>query len=843
MHKFLENGMDLENSSPLSDSVLHGRVIKLLEAPIQSSWIEFESTEHKNIFSDFIRIGNNLDYTHLSMQTIPTLVKLSQDIAQGKQVSPILSIWIWWVQSPVSITLPAYILWWLWYMMHVYSSINKLYPNCNPRLRIHIWMSEAIEFNWFNREKTREQSFKTIYILRSFIEKYFPQMLDKVDFDYLFMDNEIRWNIDKIENSLINSEQREIQDLIAVFRKMWQKYGWHNWQSNALKYAISHIYWLQDVSHNKGLVKWYDKLINPYHISLWWKSERNFNHLRALIRARSNGDSKHHQHIHLTSDMYSKPPYYEDKDWDILFENDLIVKEKTKFLSENRQMQLAKICNFCNLSPDEYFKFVWDLNWKLTWIKDEQCQTNIKLWSVTEFELEKSKFIAWDFVNELNMNKGNALSHIQQIEEDIISRWFLPYDFEEMKSTPEGQIELIKRGTTNFIGESELLEKIKWGKKLIIKLGIDPTWDEIHIGHLIPLKKLKLFQALWYEIRFLIGTFTATIGDPDKKGTREVLSNDQIEKNIETYICQVGKIIDLNCSSAKVVYNNDWFGKWSAADLLGLAMKWKIGQMLQKQQFKERMKNEWSIAIWEFIYPLLQWWDSVILEADVELWWEDQLFNLYRWRDLQASEGQSPQSIITTLLLNGFDWKKMSKTFNNYVGIKPADNVQQKMNNDYWKLMSMDDEQMMTYFSYVVSASEDEIQRMEYILKNNLTNPIHIKKMLARCILHLFYDSENVLTAQNTFESVFSKKQAPEEIPIIEIKWTSSGHKIIDLLSCVKENDEFLSKSEIRRRIKWWAVSLNNEKVGELDIAYNFQIWDQVIIKYWKWKFISFKII
>lgn len=826
-------------------TLTHGRVLRILEDPTKDNlaydWLEFESLAHRNVFLDLIRIGHSLNYTHISEATIPDLFNLSRDVIQWKQVNTIMNVGIWGIQSSTSIVLPSYILGWLGYLRHVHTTINKHHPNCSSRLRIHLWMSEAIEFNGYDAEKTQIQSLKTIFILKSFIKKYFPDLVDLVDFDYLLMDDEIKEQIEQIEQNLNSMNEQEVQNLIAVFRKMWEKHGWEEGKKNALKYAVSHIYWLQDLFHDKGINKAHHQYDNPYYISLWWKAERNFNHLRVLIRTTLLWQARNPNHVHLTSDMYLKPPYYEDPKWDILFERQGVSPQAFDGFSKDRQVQLEQICKICNISPEEYLHFVSDVNLKITWLEKKDL-----LWSITtDLKLERNSEPSvaashtWKY-KHLKMDEINISRELEHIEHEIKWRRFLPHDFDVKKSTPEGQIELIKRGTADFIGESELTQKIKAWKKLIIKLWIDPTWDEIHIGHLIPLKKLHLFQALWHEIRFLIGTFTATIGDPDKKSTREVLSEEQINKNIETYILQVRKVIDLDSGSAKIVYNKDWYGTWTAADLLGLAMKWKIGQMLQKEQFKERMKDGGSIAIWEFIYPLLQWWDSVVLNSDVELGGQDQLFNLYRWRDLQASQGQSAQAVITTPLLNGFDGLKMSKTYNNFVGMKPEENLQHKVDKDYWKIMSMNDEQMLTYFSYVVSTSEDEVEFIEKAVKSWLINPILVKKMLARCILGLFYEDDMVKSAESEFEQVFSKKQAPSDIVTMEITYLEEWFNVMSLLSLVKENNVSLSGSEIRRRVQWWAISVNNEKITDINTVFDFKVWDKVVLKYGKWKFIQF---
>lgn len=443
-----------------------------------------------------------------------------------------------------------------------------------------------------------------------------------------------------------------------------------------------------------------------------------------------------------------------------------------------------------------------------------------------------------------------AINFLSETEKSIIQRRFLPYNFDEKRNTPEWQIELIKSWIHEIIGECDLLEKIRNKKDIIIKFGIDPTGDEIHVGHLIPIKHLHLFQALGYQIRFLIGTFTATIGDPDKKTTRQVLTDETIQKNISTYLYQVWCILNRDDPKMKIVYNKDWFGKWWADDLLWLAMKWKVGQMLQKQQFSDRMKDGQSIAIWEFIHPLLQWWDSVMLDADVELGGTDQKFNLLMWRNLQEWEWGVPQTVITFWLLNGFDGRKMSKTFANYVGIKPQNDMQLKINNDYGKLLSMTDGQMEEYFKYVVSTSPEERSFIQYILNSSIVNPLLIKKMLARTILRLFYSEEQTFTAENTFERIVSRKEFPDSIPAITLEKIHQYKTVIDIIYSAldklqllgdQKDSKRITKSELRRRMKGWWLYVNNEKLTSLgDVSKLFL--GPTIIRYGKNKFITIKI-
>jgi tyrosyl-tRNA synthetase len=787
---------------------------------INMSWLEFANDKHRAVFFSFLEMGNKFNYSHISEATLGTLFKLSREVSEGHEVHITLNIWIGWVKSNPSVVLPSYILWWLGYLGHFYEDINTKYPNCFARLRVHLWMSEAIEFNWFPAEDTKEQSWNIISVLTNFIAAYSPNLKDMVHFDHIEITDSMRTEISEIEKKLLSSQSSDVVSLLEVFKKMWKKHGWETGSDNSLKYAISHIYGLQDVRDEESS----DEYKNEYFISLWWKAERNFNHLRTLIRKTILSNKESERHVHLTSDKYLKPPYYRDEKWDVVFGESLV--NNLDSLSQDRRFQLEQIIKFGCIEVSDYMAFINDQaanNPTPLTVKDSTSRNNT----------------SHDMNNEASSDlPANIETYLSELEEAIISRRFLPHDFEEKKSTSEWQLELIWRDSVRFIWEKELLEKIKQWKKLIIKLGIDPTGDEIHIGHLIPLKKLALFQSLWYEIRFLIWTFTATIWDPDKKSTRDVLTDSQISQNIETYIQQVEKVIDLKSWTATIVYNKDWYGEWSAGDLLGLAMKWKVWQMLAKEQFKKRLEEWSSIAIWEFIYPLLQWWDSVVLKADVELGGQDQEFNLLRGRDLQAWEWQSPQAVITTPLLNGFDGQKMSKTFNNYVGIKPEENIQDKVNKDYGKMMSMTDKQMITYFHYVVSTSEKERGILDHIIQKWIINPMIIKKMLARCILRLFYSEDVTLWAEESFKQIFSKREVPDNIANVEIGFQPEWN-ILDLLACANALDKNLNRSEMRRRIAWWWVSVNWKKVESAFETFSPNIGDKLILKFGKGKFLK----
>ena len=354
-------------------------------------------------------------------------------------------------------------------------------------------------------------------------------------------------------------------------------------------------------------------------------------------------------------------------------------------------------------------------------------------------------------------------------------------------------LSLIRRGTNEIISEEELAKKLSSGKKLRIKLGVDPTAPDLHLGHSVIINKLKVFQDLGHQIVFLIGDFTARIGDPSgRSATRPMMSEEQIMTNIKTYQEQVFKILDRE--KTEVVFNSKWLNALGIQGLLKLASKHTVAQMLVRDDFEKRFKADIPISIVEFMYPLLQAYDSVALQADVELGGNDQKFNLLLGRDMQRDAGQEPQVVITMPLLVGTDGvKKMSKSYNNYIALndKPQDM--------FGKLMSISDELMMFYYELLTQENLDEIKQM---------HPKEAKMKLGSIIVERYWGKEAAETAKNEFNKIFANKDLPTEIE--EYKCDKNKIKLSELLFVSKMVS---SKNEARRLIEQGGAKVDNEKV------------------------------
>ena len=295
-----------------------------------------------------------------------------------------------------------------------------------------------------------------------------------------------------------------------------------------------------------------------------------------------------------------------------------------------------------------------------------------------------------------------------------------------MEQEVKRQMEILKRGVEEIISERELEDKIKksleTGKPLVVKLGIDPTGSDLHIGHAVPLRKLRQFQDLGHRVKFLIGTFTARIGDPTGKSeTRKMLSAEDIQKNIETYLEQVKLILDLE--KTEVVYNGDWLEKLSLEDVLKLLSQFTVAQMVQREDFSKRLSEGKPVSLVEFMYPILQGYDSVAIEADVELGATEQKFNILRGRDLQKNAGQQQQVCMMMPILVGLDGvEKMSKSLGNYIGVTEAPN------DMFGKVMSVSDELMWNYYEVATDVSLEEIESLKEGVANGTIHPMDCKK-------------------------------------------------------------------------------------------------------------------
>ena len=380
-------------------------------------------------------------------------------------------------------------------------------------------------------------------------------------------------------------------------------------------------------------------------------------------------------------------------------------------------------------------------------------------------------------------------------------------------STSE-KLEILKRGVEEIIPEKGLEKKLNKNKPLIIKAGFDPTAPDLHLGHTVLINKLKQFQDLGHQVVFLIGDFTGMIGDPSGVSeTRPILTVEQLKKNSETYQEQIFKILDKK--KTKIEFNSSWFKKMTSAELINLSSKMTVARMLERDDFSKRYKGNKPISIHEFIYPLVQGYDSFELKSDVELGGTDQKFNLLVGRDIQKSFGMEEQIIMTLPILEGTDGvKKMSKSLDNYIGL------QESPNDMFGKIMSISDDLMWRYFNLLSFKTSIEIKEIKKKTEQGL-NPMEAKKMLAAEIVTRFHGEEKALLAEKEFTNRFSKGNDPAEIKLIKLSMKASSISIIDLLSNDELGDQKLckSKSEARRMIAQGAVKINGNKISDDTIS------------------------
>ena len=369
----------------------------------------------------------------------------------------------------------------------------------------------------------------------------------------------------------------------------------------------------------------------------------------------------------------------------------------------------------------------------------------------------------------------------------------------------------IKRGTSEILVEHELKERLQKGAKLRVKLGLDPTAADIHFGHTVVLNKLRQFQELGHEVQFLIGDFTALIGDPTGKNvTRKPLTAEAIAENAKTYQEQAFKILDP--TQTRVMFNSTWMNQFNAADMLRLASQSTVARMLERDDFAKRYKSGQSIAIHEFLYPLLQGYDSVEMKSDVELGGTDQKFNLLMGRELQKDAGQKPQSVIMLPLLEGLDGvQKMSKSLGNYIGITD------EASEMFGKIMSISDELMWRYYELLSFRSLSDISQLHKAADEG-RNPRDIKVELAMELVARFHDKKAAQTAYEDFVSRFQKNQLPTDV---EIKSVQSIEGKLAIAHLLKAAGLVSSTSDALRMIKQGAVKINGERVSDakLEIA------------------------
>ena len=368
----------------------------------------------------------------------------------------------------------------------------------------------------------------------------------------------------------------------------------------------------------------------------------------------------------------------------------------------------------------------------------------------------------------------------------------------------EKQIDILRRGAVDFISAEGMSAKLQKKKRLRVKLGVDPTSPDIHLGHTVVLQKLRRFQDLGHQAVLIIGDYTALVGDPSGvQKTRPQLTAEEIERNARTYFTQVQKILEMK--TLEIRYNGEWFQKMSFQEVIQLASRMTVARMLERDDFSKRFKKGSPIAIHEFIYPLMQGYDSLMVKADVELGGTDQLFNLLVGRQLQKEDGLDSQIVITTPLLEGTDGvQKMSKSLNNYIGVADsADDI-------YGKVMSISDTLMWKYYELLSGISLDDIKQKRLQADAGKLNPKHIKMELAKELVERFYSKKDASEAQSNFERIFQKKQDPIDIETVILKAEPQKifiSKIMVAAECA------VSNTEARRLIEQGAVFIDHRKI------------------------------
>ena len=375
-------------------------------------------------------------------------------------------------------------------------------------------------------------------------------------------------------------------------------------------------------------------------------------------------------------------------------------------------------------------------------------------------------------------------------------------------------LELIKAHTVQVLPEGDLRKKLESGKKLKIKLGLDPTAPDLHLGHTVVLSKLKEFQDLGHEVIFLIGDFTARIGDPTGRAkTRPPLSQEEIEYNMKTYFDQAGKILDPE--KATIRYNSEWLGKLSSADMIELCAKTTVARIIEREDFKNRIEKHEAIGFHELLYPILQGYDSVVLQADVELGGTDQTFNLLMGRFLQEQYEQKPQVIITMPLLEGLDGvQKMSKSLGNAVGL--AESAEQA----FGKLMSISDDLMWRYFDVLLKKSSGEIAQMQERIAGGTLHPMSAKKIIAHEVIATFWSKKEADKARETFEALFQKKDYSQAQEVALPADTSNPLWIVDFLKAL---GAIKTSSEAKRLIEAEAIEVDGAPITDFKAQVQWQ--------------------
>lgn len=401
---------------------------------------------------------------------------------------------------------------------------------------------------------------------------------------------------------------------------------------------------------------------------------------------------------------------------------------------------------------------------------------------------------------------------------------------------PEEQLKELKKGIVDLVSEEDLLKKLRNSfekkKPLRIKAGFDPSRPDLHVGHTVLLNKMRQFQKLGHHVMFLIGDFTAMIGDPTGKNEmRPPLSQEEIVENSKTYAKQVFKVLDKDAT--EVMYNNDWFKKFSGADFIRLASQYTVARMLERDDFQKRFSSHTAIAIHEFLYPLVQGHDSVEMKADVELGGTDQIFNLLVGRDLQKHAGQAPQCVMTVPILEGLDGvQKMSKSLDNYIGIEDSPKEM------FGKTMKVSDELMIRWYTLLTDYSVDQIAQLKSDLESGKLHPRTAKVNLAQMLVERFHSQAAAKNALEEFERIFVNKGLPDEMPEKEIQAGEVGVcQLLVTLGLAQSN------SEARRSIQGRAVEFDSVKVEDPQLKIKLSSGDEKIVRNGKKRFVKLKVV
>ena len=399
--------------------------------------------------------------------------------------------------------------------------------------------------------------------------------------------------------------------------------------------------------------------------------------------------------------------------------------------------------------------------------------------------------------------------------------------------TPEEQLHIIQSGAAQIVPEAALLEKLKRGKPLNIKLGVDPTAPDIHLGHAVPLRKLRQFQDLGHHVTLIIGDGTALIGDPSgRNSTRPQLTSDQIKVNAQTYVDQAFKILDPEKTTLR--YNSEWILALNMESLLKLTAQFTVARILERDDFHNRYANSLPISLHEFLYPVMQAYDSVVIEADVELGGTDQLFNLLAGRELMEKMGMEPQIALTMPLLEGTDGvKKMSKSYGNYVGLtdEPSDM--------FGKIMSIPDELMVKYYRLASTVPVDEIDKIEAGLAADELHPNKVKRALARNIVAAYYDEGAATAAEEQFDLVFKRHDVPDDVPEFAADLTPNEDGLVYVAKLLHDAGMAQSVGEARRLIDGGGVKVNGEPLAPKSYNVEPALLEHAVIQVGKRKFVK----